>query len=150
MRARGAFRPLQPRGRRAIAAILIVFALFSVLTVALSTRASSHSQNQATVVNVAARQRTLAERYVNEVLLVRSGHVADPAHTAQLLAESATVLLDGGVAPEVEGDDDETTVSGATDPGVRAQLEQARKLVADLTATGGALLDGPTHRRGAS
>ena len=38
--------------------------------------ATSRSQNRATVVEIAGRQRTLAERYVKEVLLVRAGEQA--------------------------------------------------------------------------
>jgi diguanylate cyclase (GGDEF)-like protein/PAS domain S-box-containing protein len=143
-RRRVAFRPLETRGRRTMGAILLTFALFSALGITLSLRATNRSKHQATVVRVASRQRTLAERYVKEVLLVRSGVRADPALTARLLAASARVLLDGGLAPSVNGDDDETRLppmSGAT---ARAQLEQARRLVADLTAVGSAYL---AHRR---
>jgi diguanylate cyclase (GGDEF)-like protein/PAS domain S-box-containing protein len=142
MRRSKAFAPFASRGRRATAAILLVFALFSMLSVALSIRATSRSQNKAAVVEVAARQRTLAERYVNEVLLARTGVRADPARIAALLDRSARVLLDGGTAPAVVGDDDETTLSAASDPLVRKQLHQERRLASDLTRTGNALLAG--------
>src|SRR2546422_8392696 len=135
-RRRVAFRPLETRGRRTMGAILLTFALFSALGITLSLHATNRSKHQATVVRVASRQRTLAERYVKEVLLVRSGVRADPALTARLLAASARALLEGGLAPSVNGDDDETRLppmSGAT---ARAQLEQERRLVADLTAVG--------------
>src|SRR5919201_5752920 len=99
------FTPLAVRGRRAIAGILLTFALLSALSVVVSIWATSRLQNRATVVEVAARQRTLAERYVNDVLLVREGAQADPAATAELLASSARVLLNGGTAPAVQGDD---------------------------------------------
>ena len=96
MRRQRAFRPFATRGRRTIGAILLTFGLFSALSVTLSIRAAARSQNQGAVVEVAARQRTLAERYVKEVLLVREGAQADPAKIAGLLSRSATVLLDGG------------------------------------------------------
>jgi diguanylate cyclase (GGDEF)-like protein/PAS domain S-box-containing protein len=121
-------------------AILVTFAVFSVLSVTLSIRATKGSQHRAAVVEVAARQRTLAERYVKEVLLARSGAQADPANTASILARSAEVLLAGGTAPAVWGDDDETRLSAAKGAIVRGQLRQERRLVADLTATGGAIL----------
>ncbi|HEY2813615.1 MAG TPA: EAL domain-containing protein [Acidimicrobiales bacterium] len=140
MSSRRTFKPLQARGRRPIYAIVIVFALFSALSVGLSIRETSRSRNQGAVVEVAARQRTLAERYVNDVLLVQDGRTADPSTTADLLARSGDALLNGGIAPEVAGDDDEIKVPAATDAGVRAQLEQARRLVTDLTATGQAML----------
>ncbi|TML68326.1 MAG: EAL domain-containing protein [Actinobacteria bacterium] len=140
MRRQRAFRPFATRGRRTIGAILLTFGLFSALSVTLSIRAAARSQNQGAVVEVAARQRTLAERYVKEVLLVREGAQADPAKIAGLLSRSATVLLDGGDVPAVEGDDDETAIAGQTEPVARAQLEQERRLVMDLTATGSAIL----------
>jgi diguanylate cyclase (GGDEF)-like protein/PAS domain S-box-containing protein len=142
MRTRSAFRPFAARGRLAIGAILLTFGLVSALSVALTIRSASRSQNQAAVVEVAARQRTLAERYVKEVLLVQGGHRADPTAIGGLLSESADVLLDGGHVPPVEGDDDGTTLARQTDPLVRAQLEQERRLVEDLIATGGAVLAG--------
>jgi diguanylate cyclase (GGDEF)-like protein/PAS domain S-box-containing protein len=140
MRTTPAFRPFAARSRRTIAAILLTFALFSTVSVVLSIRTTSRSQNRATVVEIAARQRTLAERYIDDVLLARAGAQADPALTAELLSSSARVLLDGGTAPAVPGDDDETRLSAATGPVIRHQLEQERRLVSDLTATGSALL----------
>ena len=74
----------------------------------LSVWATSRSQYKASVLEVAARQRTLAERYVREVLLVRAGAQADPAYVGALLDRSARALLEGGTAPAVNGDDDET------------------------------------------
>ena len=134
------FRPFAARNRRTVAAILVTFALFSTLSVTLAIRATTRSKNRASVVEVAARQRTLAERYVDQVLLAREDPRVDPASTAVILMESAQALLNGGVAPPVNGDDDETRLPPATDPLVRAQLEQERRLVDDLTATGAALL----------
>jgi hypothetical protein len=91
------------------------------------------------VVEVAARQRMLAERYVKEVLLSREGRAADPKGTAAIMASSAQALLDGGEAPAVPSDDDETRLSAASGP-VRAQLDQEKRLITDMTATGSALL----------
>jgi diguanylate cyclase (GGDEF)-like protein/PAS domain S-box-containing protein len=142
MGRRQAFRPFATRGRRTIAGILATFALFSTLTVTVSIWATSGSQHRASVLEVAARQRTLAERYVQEILLARAGAQADPAHTGRLLARSADALLNGGVAPAVDGDDDETMLPRAHGATVRAQLRQQRRLVRDLTATGAAVLAG--------
>jgi hypothetical protein len=108
-----AFRPFAGRGRRAIGAILVTFALSSTVTVLLSIWAISRAQGGATTLEVAARQRMLADRYVGELLLVRSGAKADPASTAAVLRRSADVLLDGGRAPAVNGDDDEEVVPAA-------------------------------------
>jgi diguanylate cyclase (GGDEF)-like protein/PAS domain S-box-containing protein len=136
------FRPLDTRGRRAIWAICVTFAVVSALSITLSLRATGRSRHQAAVVQVAARQRTLAERYVNEVLLRKAGREADPATTARLLGESANVLLDGGEAPAVNGDDDEVVLAATSGRTARLQLLQERRLVRDLTATGSAYLAG--------
>ena len=75
MRAGPAFTPFASRGRRAVAAILATFALFSAVSVALSIWSTSRSQYKASVLEVAARQRTLSERYLREVFLARAGEV---------------------------------------------------------------------------
>jgi diguanylate cyclase (GGDEF)-like protein/PAS domain S-box-containing protein len=140
MRSRGAFQPFAVRARSTIVAILLTFALVSTVSATLSIWTTARSKNRATLVEVAARQRTLAERYVADVALVRAGKSADPARTAALLAGSAQALLDGGTVPAVDGDDDETTLSAVTDPVVRSQLMQEQRLVTDLARTGRALL----------
>src|SRR6266542_5477704 len=142
MRRRQAFRPFASRGRRTFAAILATFALFSALSVGVLVRSTSRSQYKASVLEVAARQRTLAERYVKEILLVRAGTQAHPRYVGGLLRTSAETLLEGGVAPAVHGDDDETKLSAARGSVVRAQLKQERRLVNDLLATGAAVLHG--------
>ena len=93
------------------------------------------------MIQVAARQRTLAERYLEEILLIRDGRQANPAYTAGVLATSAAALLEGGTVPAVNGDDDETTLSPADGHVLRAQFVQEQHLVADLTATGEAVLN---------
>ncbi|MBV9465780.1 MAG: diguanylate cyclase [Solirubrobacterales bacterium] len=134
------FRPFSATGRRTLVAIFLTFGVISALSLTLSIRATGRSQNRATLVEVAGRQRTLAERYVKEVLLVRAGEKANPALTASILAASAHALLDGGVAPAVDGDDDDTRLSAASGALVRHQLVEEQRLVGDLGAFGGALL----------
>jgi diguanylate cyclase (GGDEF)-like protein/PAS domain S-box-containing protein len=136
-----ALRPFSARSRSPIAAILVVFAVFSAISVSLSIRSTSGSRHNASVVEVAGRQRTLAERYVNDVLLLREGRPADPHYTAGILRSSVKALLNGGVAPAVNGDDDESRLPPATGKIERAQLRQEARLIRDLTATGSALLE---------
>jgi diguanylate cyclase (GGDEF)-like protein/PAS domain S-box-containing protein len=142
MRRGAAIQPFTTRGRGMVSAILAMFALLSASTVALSIRATERSRNRAAIVQVAARQRTLAERYVQEVLLERAGEQADPAALASVLRASATALLEGGTAPAVAGDHDESEITAASGALVRAQLAQARHLVSDLTRAGAAILAG--------
>ncbi|MDX6600419.1 MAG: hypothetical protein QOE87_4306 [Gaiellales bacterium] len=140
-RREATFRPFATRGRGVTVVIIALFAAFSAVSVALSIRETSGSRHRATMVEIAGRQRTLAERYVREVMLVHAGAKADPATTATLLHASADALIDGGVAPAVHGDDDETRLPAATGL-ARKQLLQDRRLTHDLTATGQAWLAG--------
>ena len=142
MRRQTEFTPFEARGRPAVAAILLTFALVFALSVGLAIRTTVRSKHQAAVVQVASRQRTLAERYVQQILLARVGFRADPEATGRLLVESSKVLLNGGDVPAVNGDDDETTLPVETRTVVRLQLEEEIKLVNDLTATGSAYLAG--------
>ena len=128
------------RNRRVIVGILCTFALSSALTVGISIWSTSRSENQAAVVEVAARQRTLAERYVEQILLVRDGEQADPYVIGRDLKASAQALLDGGTAPGIAGDDDGTVLPREKNRVARAQLVQERQLAHDLTATGAAVL----------
>ncbi len=123
-------------------AILFTFALCSAVSVSISIWATTRVKHQATIVQIAARQRSLAERYVGEVLLAKRGVAVDSAKTAELMRASADALLNGGAAPSVDGFDDETTLPRAQGEEVRAQLRQELRLVADLAATGDAVLHG--------
>jgi diguanylate cyclase (GGDEF)-like protein/PAS domain S-box-containing protein len=140
MRHSHSFNPLSSRSRRPVAAILCTFALSSALSVGLSIRSTSRAQHHAAVFQIAARQRTLAERYVGAVVIAREGDRSDPATIAADLTRSAHVLLDGGTAPPINGDDDGLEVRGQQGALARRQLTQAQRLVRDLTATGSAML----------
>ncbi len=135
-------RPFESRGRWIVLAILATFGVVGAVSLALTLSATGRAHDRGAIVQVAARQRTLAERYLNEVLLVRAGAHADPATTATALSESARALLNGGAAPAVNGDDDETRVPPASGDALRAQIEQESRLIEDMTASGEALLAG--------
>jgi diguanylate cyclase (GGDEF)-like protein/PAS domain S-box-containing protein len=134
------YLPFARSGRTAILAIFGTFGLIAAVSLTLSVRATDRSQNRATIVETVVRQRTLAERYLAEVLMVRSGEQADPAEVATWMRGSVHALLYGGTAPAVDGDDDDTPVAATTDPQVRAQLVEEDHLVNDMAAYGSALL----------
>ncbi|HLW94512.1 MAG TPA: ATP-binding protein, partial [Solirubrobacteraceae bacterium] len=140
MRRLREFQPFASSGGRTIVAIFVTFVVLTAISLSLSISATGNSQNRAILVEVAGRQRTLAERYVKEVLLVRDGQQASPNVTGFALAASADALLDGGVAPEMAGDDDSTRVQAAVGPLIRHQLVEEEKIVHDLTAYGSAML----------
>jgi diguanylate cyclase (GGDEF)-like protein/PAS domain S-box-containing protein len=142
LRRPNSFKPFAPRGHRTIAAIVLTFALGATTSAAVSIWATGRSKNRAVVLEVAARQRTLAERYIGELLLAPRSGANEAAHTGTLLRQSARVLLDGGTAPAVEGDDDEERLPATTDRVVRAQLRQEQRLVEDLIASGRAFAAG--------
>ena len=137
---RGNLGPFGARTRGTVIAILLTFALVSAGSAIISVWTTSRSKDKSTVIQVAARQRTLSERYISEVGLLRAGQPADPKLVGQWLTQSAQALLNGGSVPAVNGDDDETTIPAATDPVLRGQLTEAQRLVSDLTRTGSALL----------
>jgi len=137
-----AFTPYSSRGRKPIVAILVTFALCSTASIGLSIWQTARTQHRAEVLRVAERQQTLASEYVQQVMLVRAGQQSDPDVTATILRLSTDALLDGGAVPAVPGNDDEAELAPATDPVVRAQLIQERRLVDDMTATGAAYLAG--------
>ena len=59
------FTPFTAGGRRSISAILLTLALSATVGVLLSIVSTAKSQHRAAVLEVAGRQRSLAERYVN-------------------------------------------------------------------------------------
>jgi diguanylate cyclase (GGDEF)-like protein/PAS domain S-box-containing protein len=134
------FNPFVNRGRRTVVAILVVFAAVWATSVVISISATARSRNHAQVIQIASRQRMLADRYVQQVMLVRGGLPANPGKTLELLRTTGVALRDGGVVPSVDGDDDETSIPGQTDRSVRAQLEQELRLVHDLGTAGRAVL----------
>jgi diguanylate cyclase (GGDEF)-like protein/PAS domain S-box-containing protein len=137
-----AFTPYASRGRKPIVAILVTFALCSTASIGLSIWQTARTQHRAEVLRVAERQQTLASEYVQQVMLVHAGQQSDPDVTATIMRLSTDALLDGGAVPTVPGNDDEAQLGQTTDPVVRAQLIQERRLVDDMTATGAAYLAG--------
>ena len=142
--ARTQFRPFSVNGRWTIAAIMLVFAIYSGLSLWLSETTTTGSEHKAAILEVAARQRTLTERYSKEVLLAMAGAPSAARPIAQDLEQSVTALLNGGVAPGVAGDDDEQRVAPLRGALGRKQLLQEQSLIHDLVATGNGLLTGRT------
>jgi diguanylate cyclase (GGDEF)-like protein/PAS domain S-box-containing protein len=136
------FRPFAPRARSTIIAIVVTFALILTASAAVSIWSTGKLRNRAAVVEIAGRQRTLAERYVTQLLLVREGAQASPQRTGVLLTQSVNALLNGGTAPAVEGDDDDVVLQRETDPHIRAEIGEQQKLIHDLITAGNAFLSG--------
>ena len=129
--------------RRDRAAIVVVVA-FIVLVggmVGYNAWATDRERPTPLVVDVTARQRTLVERYVKDVVLKLDGVAADPAPSAEILRTTADALLDGGRVVSPQGSLDQfVTIPAATDSAVRLKLEHERKLIDELLTRGSALL----------
>jgi diguanylate cyclase (GGDEF)-like protein/PAS domain S-box-containing protein len=129
------------RTDRRIVWILGAYLLVVGVIIAYTASAIARERGSALVVNVASRQRALAERYVKDVLLLVNGFQADPADDAEQLRKNASALLHGGDVVAVHGVDEEVVIRPASDdPHVIGKLRQEARLVARLINAGNDLL----------
>ena len=128
-------------GRRLGWVIPVLIVLVAAIVV-YNARAIDQQRGSALVVNLAARQRALVERYTTDVLLVVDGFQADPEESAEDVREPVDVLLDGGDVRAPQGDGSRVEIPPARDRKVRLKLEQDRRLIDELIKTGDTLLDG--------
>ncbi len=131
---------LDRRLRWVVALYLVVIAGI----VGYNARAISKEQGAALIVNVAARQRALAERYQKDVVLQTQDVQADPADDAAQLLSNAEALLNGGDVLAVQGADQEVVIPPASDdPRVIAKLDEERRLIRLLIGSGDRLMSLP-------
>ena len=128
-------------GRRLGWVIPVLVVLVAAIVV-YNARALDQQRGSALVVNLAARQRALVERYTTDVLLKVDGFEADPEESAEDVREPVDVLLDGGSVRAPQGDGSRVEIPPARDWKVRLKLEQDRRLIDKLIVTGDHLLDG--------
>jgi PAS domain S-box-containing protein len=121
-----------------------IIGLFLVLIAAIvgfNARAIAKERESALVINVAARQRALAERYIKDVLLRVDGRQADPQEDAKQLQETAVALLQGGEVQAVQGADATVMIHPlGGDWKITIKLQQERALIGKLLAAGDALM----------
>ncbi len=139
-RKRGSALPGDLRTDRRVRAILAGYLVVVTAIVAYTSISIAEEQGSALVVNIAARQRALADRYVSDILLVTNGFAADPSDAAEDLRENAALLLGGGTGISVHGADLEIDVDPASDPRVIAKLQQDQRLIEKLIGIGEDLL----------
>jgi PAS domain S-box-containing protein len=128
-------------GRRLGWVIPVLIVLVTAI-VGYNARALAQQRGSALVVNTAARQRALVERYTTDVLLVVDNFQADPEESAEDVREPVDVLLDGGSVRAPQGDGSRVEIPPARHWKVRRKLEQNRRLIDELIRTGDRLLDG--------
>jgi diguanylate cyclase (GGDEF)-like protein/PAS domain S-box-containing protein len=105
-----------------------------------TAQAVGDERDSALIVNIASRQRALAERYVKDVILVVEGYQADPADDAAQLRANAEALLHGGEVVTVRGADEEITIEAIADPTVVAKLELEQEVIGELIDIGDTLM----------
>ena len=129
---------LRLRPRSVAAGILMALIALIIVSNIAATR---HEHDQALLANIAARQRTLVERYAKDVLLVSRGVKADPDSSHDVLQETIHALIAGGEVSDLQGSSHlQIPVSPATNPRVRVKLTQERRLIDDLEGAGEELM----------
>ena len=122
---------------RRIGRTLAVYLVVITVIVGYNARAIADQRGSALSVNVAARQRALAERYEKDVVLTTLGIQADPGADAEQLLANADALLHGGEVLAVQGADEEIQIRPAShDRLVVAKLEEENRLIQELIAVG--------------
>jgi PAS domain S-box-containing protein len=140
---RGRRAPIVGRlgSERRLGWIVGVYLLVIGTILAYNATTTANEHDAALVVNIAARQRAIAERYIKDVLLRLDGERADPGEDGQMLQLNAVALLSGGTVQAVQGADGRVRIPPASHNWkVVAKLEQERRLIAKLIATGDDLL----------
>ncbi|TML00613.1 MAG: PAS domain S-box protein [Actinobacteria bacterium] len=129
------------RSGRKFGWIIALFLILIAAIVGFNARATAKERETALIINVAARQRALAERYIKDVLLKVEGFQADPQEDATQLQRTALALLEGGEVQAVQGADATVTIHPMKgDWKTIAKLQQERMLIGKLLRTGNALL----------
>jgi diguanylate cyclase (GGDEF)-like protein/PAS domain S-box-containing protein len=138
--------PFQADSRldRRLRLILVLYLIVITGIVGYNAKAISKEQGAALIVNVAARQRALAERYQKDVVLRTQDVQADPEDDATQLLRNAGALLNGGDVIAVQGADEQVRIPRASDdPRVIVKLEEERRLIQQLVAAGDRLMSIP-------
>jgi diguanylate cyclase (GGDEF)-like protein/PAS domain S-box-containing protein len=121
--------------------ILTLYLIVTAVIISYTAGAIAHQRGSALIINIASRQRALAERYVKDIVLVTDGVQADPRDDAAQLRTNADALLKGGDVIAVHGADAEVVIPAASnDAAVVAKLKQEQNLIERLIRTGDDLL----------
>jgi len=121
--------------------ILTLYLIVTAVIISYTAGAIAQQRGSALIINIASRQRALAERYVKDIVLVTQGIQADPVDDAAQLLTNADALLTGGDVIAVHGADAEVVIPPASsDRGVIAKLKQEQILIERLIRTGDEVL----------
>jgi diguanylate cyclase (GGDEF)-like protein/PAS domain S-box-containing protein len=125
---------------RRIGPIVAIYLVIVTLIVGYDAHLISEQRGSALVINVAGRQRGLAERYEKDVILTTQGVQADPSDDEDQLLTNAAALLHGGEVIAVQGTEDEIRIRPAgTDPLMVDKVAEAQRLISELIVAGNQL-----------
>ncbi len=117
--------------------ILTLYLIVTAVIISYTAGAIAHQRGSALIINIASRQRALAERYVKDVVLVTDEVQADPHDDAVQLRTNAEALLMGGDVIAVHGADAEVVIpTASSDAAVIAKLKQEQKLIERMIRAG--------------
>jgi two-component system, sensor histidine kinase and response regulator len=144
---------------RELAATVVMFAVLLAAMITYNVRTTDSQAATAMQINVATHQEQLIENYVQDVILSSQGVTADPGPARDQMTATATVLLNGGQAPNPDSAGDMTSVlvgnqqpvgvsvrlPRVRDWKLRRKLQQESDLMAQLVTQGNLVLaDAPT------
>ena len=115
--------------RRKLIIVAVLFTMVLGGLIAFNAAVLNAQKDLGTVGGLAARQRTLTQRYMKDVLLAGMGQPSEHEVTARLLKESATVLLDGGQLPAAETTGLQGEMPASRDSEIRAKLSEQQTLI---------------------
>lgn len=122
---------------------IVVATMFTVVLaglIAYTASAVNQQKDKFFISDMAGRQRMLAQKYTQEILLAAQGQAADHAGTMAQMRESLAVLENGGAAL-VGGEGGLRVLIGAADDGeFRAKLGEQGNLLRQLEAEAGRYL----------
>jgi two-component system nitrate/nitrite sensor histidine kinase NarX len=114
--------------QRRIAGLLLAFALLVALSVVTISWTKATQEQNALIINLAARQGTLVERMVSESRETAEGQADQPKHlaavqeAARAFEQTLYAMIDGGRAPYLP--DDPVDLSATQNPEIQARLHQ--------------------------
>lgn len=115
--------------RRKLIIVAVLFTMVLGGLIAFNAAVLNAQKDLGTVGGLAARQRTLTQRYMKDVLLAGMGQPSEHEATARLLKESAAVLLDGGQLPGAETTGLQGEMPASRDGEIRAKLSEQQTLI---------------------
>jgi len=126
---------------RRLRALVALYLVLIASIVGYNAVAVARQRGAALIVNIASRQRAVAEAYVKDLVLASEGATADPSADATLLLGNAEALLKGGEVTAVQGAGAQIQIPVASDDSrVIDKLVEEQRLIEKLVDNGDRLL----------